>query len=60
MLAIIALVPTATLLLSVLSRKALWPTAVLLGDSNTARFVGQELARLLLCRPGGVDGDASA
>ena len=36
------------------------PTTVLLGDSNTARFVGQELARLLLCRPGGVDGDASA
>src|SRR5207247_4578355 len=37
------------------------PTTVLLGGSNQPRVVGQELARLLLCRPGGAgDGDASA
>src|SRR5213594_1654327 len=38
------------------------PTTVLLGGSNTARVVGQELARLLLCRTGGGggDGDTSA
>jgi len=38
------------------------PTTVLLGRSNQPRVVGQELARLLLCRPegGSGDGDASA
>jgi len=36
------------------------PTTVLLGGSNTGRVVGQELARLLLCRTGGGGGDTSA
>src|SRR3989475_3480761 len=36
------------------------PTTVQLRGSSAARVVGQELARLLLCRPGGGDGDARA